>query len=75
VIIALNSSRIISAFYPLEYSYSDLDEAASEESFMMDENSVKEPTEAEYEKMLLANLSSDESDHEAPKGKRSRLLF
>ena len=62
-------------FYPLEYSYSDLDEVASEESIMIDEDSVKEPTEAEYEKMLLANLSSDESDHESPKGKRSRLLF
>ena len=41
----------------------------------MDEDSVKEPTEAEYEKMLLENLSSDESDYESeetPKGKRSR---
>lgn len=57
--------------HPLEYTYSDLDEAASEESFIMDD---KEPTEAEYEKMLLENLSSDESDHEeeTPKEKRSR---
>ena len=40
----------------------------------MDEDPAKEPTEAEYEKMLLENLSSDESDEseETPKGKRSR---
>lgn len=57
----------------LEYSYSDLDEAPSEESFVMDDN--EEPTEAEYEKILLKNLSSEESDQEVeeiPKRKKSR---
>ena len=52
-----------------------MDEATSEESFIMDEGTDKEPTEAEYEKMLLENLSSEESDHELdelPKRKPSR---
>jgi len=59
--------------HPLEYSYSDLDEATSEESFVMDD--IEEPTEADYEKMLLENLSSEESDQElekTPNRKRSR---
>ena len=68
----LNRTTSVSS---IEYSYSDLDEAASEESLVIDEDSVKEPTEAEFEKMLLENLSSDESDcelEETSKGKRSR---
>ena len=48
----------------IEYSYSDLDEAASEDSLIMDGGTIKEPTEAEYEKMLFENLSSEESSHE-----------
>ena len=62
--------------HPLDYSYSDLDEAATEDSFIMDEDTTAiEPTEAEYEKMLLENLSTEESDHEleeTSKKKKSR---
>ena len=64
--------------HPLEYSYSDLDEAGSEESLIMEDDATKEPTEAEFEKMLFENLSSEESGHESeeiPKRKKSRWLF
>lgn len=64
--------------HPLEYSYSDLDEAVSEDGIIDNEGSVKEPTDAEYEKMLLENLSSEESDHELeeiPKKKKSRWQY
>ena len=65
----------MSYIHPLEYSYSDLDEAGSEESLVMEDDTVKEPTEAEFEKMLFENLSSEESGRESeeiPKRKKSR---
>ena len=65
----------VCVIHPLEYSYSDLDEAGSEESLIMEDDTVKEPTEAEFEKMLFENLSSEESAHESeeiPKRKKSR---
>lgn len=63
----------------IEYSYDDMDDdddAMSEESFTEREAPAREPTDAEYEKMLFENLSSEESDGELeaakPKKKKSR---
>lgn len=61
----------------LEYSYDDMDDdAMSDESFTEDRTSAKEPTDAEYEKMLFENLTSEESDDELeearPKKKKPR---
>jgi len=61
----------------IEYSYDDMDDdAMSEESFTQDGAPAKEPTDAEYEKMLFENLNSEESDDDLeeakPKKKKPR---